>query len=314
MRASNPQQQDTESVEVRAPSISVRVVSMQTSHRNQYCQIRLISGACWPWVWLGTRLLGNVLVRTSALVCLVATPTFAVEKGVVSEDPASFGRLVRFQLVDEKRNAQLILDVPEKYVSRRARPGPENGLLVIQTELPDLRPRPAVIERKAPAGNPRADTEDRNTRNGVVVELWGKVMDDQYPIRVMRAAPDRWDRLPDNVSGLRRYGSCDPKSRPSGPDPSQAATASAFPHLPCRQINLTEAYFPETYAPGEPWAYFNCGRLDLNPNDGCTARGMYRGRDFAFIIRRVELSRWKEFDSAVRDLLDHFVAFDSLQQ
>jgi hypothetical protein len=247
-------------------------------------------------------------VATFCLASAVAVPN------ADSADEKGDGKLIRFELVDEKTNAKLVLDVPAKYTNRRARRGPENGLLVIETGLPDLRPRPALIDRKAPAGTPEAEREDRFIKDGVIVDLRGKVVTQQYPINVMRNFPKWQDRLPDDVPGFRRYGSCDWRDKKAERERQADPARAAEPPIPCRQVGETEEYVPEAYVPGEPWAHFHCARPNLGWRAYCSGRGLYRQRDFAFTIRRTELARWKEFDRAARLLLDRFVVFDSLSE
>jgi len=93
-------------------------------------------------------------------------------------------------------------------------------------------------------------------------------------------------------------------------DPSRSETLTTLARRSAEEMVcwsvFNDVYLIPPDAAADTWTSMSCVKLE-NPEGRCSARILYRGWPVEFSFLRQELPRWREFNMAVRQLLDRYV-------
>ena len=264
--------------------------------------------------------IGFMVCALSAGRSLADAPASAddkVDRRVASQGTREEGRPIRFELVDERTNATLVLDIPAGYLSRDVRKASGRvERVVIETGLPDMKPRRALLHPRSAPDAPGYADEMAIWRNGAYVILRDREVSSAFPTNSYEYARKRLRRLPGDQAGLEGFRDyvcmgrqqilADPtrsaKLREQARQNTEDPICWPFGH---------EIFFAPPGVPLDKWVRMYCNPVEDGPAGGCIADAIYRGKGLKYIFRRTELGRWQEFDRAVRALLDRFVVSDT---
>lgn len=228
--------------------------------------------------------------------------------------------IIDVTLRDTEREGELNLRIPQAYMVRaQEMRGGVLETLSLETRLPDLAAAPALPKVEGDPVSPEYQRALVEFNNGIAIYLTNAYVDSDWtlgrPRRNWLAAlsADRnsgraiaYDLIDDDYAGLLFYKqvTC------SAPEPGAGVAAG--------EPNCLDAYREHYLSKDEarPTVYVVCEVWDLPTLTyrlGCTAATTYRGFQVTYVLRHSQLSRWPEFDSGVRQLLDGFVTDNSAQ-
>ncbi len=211
------------------------------------------------------------------------------------------------------RTNTLRMRIPKAYLTDPVNwSGGEQASLRIETGLPNLEPRAAIDTTTAYPGTPEFDARDKRTRQGINIVLNAHVIGEglvknQYQAiqsNFGQGKTGKYERLADKF-GLEQYQQlvCGDKwILPGGTIDTEGPR--------CR-VRGAEIFIASPSA-REAQVYYSCTHLEENPEGGCNAYVQFRNWQMNYIFRRSEISRWQEFDSAVRRLLSGFVVNENV--
>ena len=217
--------------------------------------------------------------------------------------------LVSISLRDSRRNGELRLRMPAAYLLRASdRRGGSVETFMAETRLPTLGPLPAFPTARGRPGTPEYEIAMADFNNGISFRMTNSYLDEKgYGARLRENLLARfsvgrdsgkttaYELVDEDYFGLWRY------------DQLSCPTATG-----CRKDD--EHYLSKPAA--TPTVHILCSAQLLSTHDervACDANTVYRGFQLFYSIPRSQLSRWGEFDSGVRRLLDRF-AQDAAQR
>lgn len=190
-------------------------------------------------------------------------------------------------IIDPPSLPTITYRIPKGYLSGRRKGGEVKGMLTIETGLPDLLPRPGKTEIVGIKGSKEYEESLIKYNNGIFINLKGNKLTDTFYDNYRRMHQRDYSQVPSEIESLDKFV----KFRKDG-----------------SKDDLMSDYFI-TKVSSENWAFFNCFRDD--GYSGCGVTITYHGWEVGYNIRRSQLYRWKEFDVAVRRLLDKFYLTDA---
>lgn len=207
---------------------------------------------------------------------------------------------VSLQLVGQSKREPLKLQVPKAYLSNiQDWKGGEQSAVSIETGLPDLAPRRAVFRIGQQSSEEELASQMRALNNGLRISLYGGVAAPGTKERIYLSSINEYVKLDKKLHGLEQF------RRQHCTENDDAGTQKSSSSRECRYVGKILLFTVND--DDETWIRLRCGLVELWPVDGCTATTLYRGRLVNYIFRASELGRWREFDRAVRTLLDGFV-------
>jgi hypothetical protein len=205
-------------------------------------------------------------------------------------------------LRDPDDETELRLRIPKAYMTRAENwRGGAQQFIWIETALPQLQPAAAASSLNngvyITLQNERADWAGDSAR-----ERWLKT----YSVDRHSGSYVAYELVNQDEFGLTFY-----KSLACRPPEPAGANAVAEPQWQCHDSHR-EYYVSNE---GDPVVHISCHAENTSgaglERVGCQARTSFRGFTLSYVFRSTELSRWQEFDSAVRRLLGNFLVTDS---
>jgi len=199
------------------------------------------------------------------------------------------------------------LGIPQKYlhsfdVSWR---GERNQFTSIEAILPDMRPASVSIGGQGSIQNPSVE-QLNDWRNQVSIEWSGGKVGPNY------SAQNHYENLIRRRAVVSRtdFGLENFRQRVClGNEPGQKAETVKV-DIPGRKC-VWQGNDLFTYPPivSQPWTYYRCTSPRGTFHGICRAYTQVRGWGIEYRFDRRELPRWREFDHAVRRLMESFFAF-----
>jgi hypothetical protein len=250
----------------------------------------LVPAAYWGFLWgidqLFNEFIGGIL------------PTVPYTGYTASMEPADI------TLVDKKGRPALELRIPKAYLTDgRTWKGGEHYQVEIQSVLPDMRPLAPLLATEA-APRTRADVgRTKVDPNRVLVWLVGQPAGNTLT-GLYEMYREQYRLVATAVYGLDHFRRerC-PKREGAAQTESRGSRLDCYPE---------QDFFFTPPARREVDIYFICIPPEHGPGVGCTGHTAYRGRKLEYTIRRSELARWQEIDTAVRAMLDRFIRDSTL--
>jgi hypothetical protein len=198
------------------------------------------------------------------------------------------------------------LKIPKSYLTNRGTwSGGDQELLVIQTGLPDLKPRPANIFPTAPQGTSEHAAQRNYWSNGIYLQVEAAPegltsLGTEYQLG--KGARARGYVEQPVMHGLRRVHQV-----PCAADYA-VAQANSNPGLnkPCLMDKPSREHFSLMEDGERALIKMDCSPPWTNDTGGCRARFLHRGLSVVLIFRRAELERWQEFVDGTKRMLDGF--------
>jgi hypothetical protein len=222
---------------------------------------------------------------------------------VASSESAADTEAIEITLTDEVTKAPLRVRIPRSYLTNaNTWRGGEQSLVAIDTRLPEMKPVTSDPPVLGEPGTPIYSSSLAEFNNGVDIKL------DKAHVGLKDARERILDHLTSRKRGagaLKTYNLTDDRY---------------FGLQRYKEVNCTETLpiscsdtFNEEFLskdPANPPVHIIC-RLEAAPQINfrqvCEAQTSYRDHSLSYVFRYSQLSRWQEFDAAVRGLLDGFV-------
>jgi len=222
-----------------------------------------------------------------------------------SNDP---DEVIIFDLKDKSNPKESVkLGIPQKYlhsfdVGWR---GKRHQFTSIEAVLPDMRPASVSIGGQGSIQNPSAK-QLNDWRNQVSIEWSGGKVGPRY------SAQNHYENLIRRraVASKTEFGLENFRQRVClGNEPGEKAE-NVKVDIPGRQC-VWQGNDVFTFPPvvGQPWIYYRCTSPSGTFHGICRAFTQVRGWGIEYRFDRREIPRWRDFDVAVRRLMESFFAF-----
>lgn len=223
---------------------------------------------------------------------------------VASTESAADTEAIDITLPDDVTKAPLRVRIPRSYLTNaNAWRGGKQSLVAIDTRLPEMKPGDSDPPVLGEPGTPIYASSLAEFNNGVNIKL------DKAHVAVKGARQRILNRLTsrtraaegelttfnladDRYFGLQRY--------------KEVNCTETLP-ISCSDT-FTEEFLSKD--PAIPPVHIICRLEDasqVNYRQVCEAQTSYRDHSLSYVFRYSQLSRWQEFDTAVRGMLDGFV-------
>ena len=201
------------------------------------------------------------------------------------------GTSVDLTLIDERRigKPSITYRIPQGYLTSKKlkKGGVVSNQVVIQTGLPDMKPRKAKTKIKGEPGSQEYVDSLKRFNDGIYIYLKRQKSIPEFGKNVRRMYESQYVEEASKFSDFVLY--------------SDVRCGDDY----CVGFD----YFLTKKSYEGAWVLFRC--MPDSPLVGCSATTVYRGWRIQYSIRRSQLDRWKEFDIAVRELLDSFYLKES---
>jgi hypothetical protein len=219
-----------------------------------------------------------------------------------------------------ENGGHLHLKIPRAYLSEMYQEKGESTItsLVIETGLPDLKPRPAVPMRRGDPGSTQWEEDTRFLKDGMrisLTKLGSRIPSEQvqtnYLNSIRGSVADRQAIELASIDGLLRFLQMTCSKPETGYiKPPEDPTPEG-----CRSTGR-ETFISPT--PGPNWVQMICRHIlkgAPGPIPGCQITVQYNSHFFVeFMIRNTEQSRWKKFEIGTRKLIDSFQVKEEIGQ
>lgn len=197
---------------------------------------------------------------------------------------------VDLTLIDERRigKPSITYRIPQGYLTSKKlkKGGVVSNRITIQTGLPDMQPRKAKTKIVGEPGSDEYIDSLNKFNNGIFISL------------------DRTKSIPEFGENVRRR-----YQKQYREEASKFSDFVLYSRVRCGDYCVGFDYFLTKKIYEGAWVLFRC--MPDSPLVGCRATTEFRGWRIEYSIRRSQLDRWKEFDIAVRKLLDSFYLKES---
>ncbi len=222
---------------------------------------------------------------------------------VASTESATDTQAIEITLPDEVTRAPLRVRIPRSYLTNvDAWRGGEQSLVAIDTRLPEMKPETSDPPVLGEPGTPIYVSSLAKFNNGVDIKL------DKAHVGLKGTRERILERLTSRTRGAEVFTTYN------------LADDRYFGLQRYKEVNCTETLpiscsdtFNEEFLSKDlanPPVHIVCRLEDasqINFRQTCEAQTSYRDHSLSYVFRYSQLSRWQEFDTAVRGMLDGFV-------